>query len=66
MPRRSKEPKRISVSVRLTEGTANHLRAFIRHHAGHPLFLQLGPFVERAILREINRIDAEQTQRPVV
>jgi len=57
MARRPRDPKRVSVSVRLTEATAARLREFVRYHRGHPFFLELGPFVEQAIIAEMQRID---------
>lgn len=60
MAKKTPESKRISVSVRLTETTATRLREFIRYHAGHPLFLELGPFVENAVLAEIRRTENQK------
>ncbi len=57
MSRRPRDPKRVSVSVRLTEATAVKLREFVRYHAGHPSYVLLGPLVEQAVLAEMQRIE---------
>jgi hypothetical protein len=57
MARRRSNPKRVSVSVRLTEEAAAKLRDFVRWNSGGPLFLELGPFVEQAVLAEIQRTE---------
>ncbi len=57
MARRRSNPKRVSVSVRLTVESAAKLRDFVKWHSGGPLFLELGPFVEQAVLAEIQRTE---------
>ena len=46
-------PKRITLSVKVSEETAVKLRQHVRYNAGHPNFFTIGAFVEQAILNHI-------------
>lgn len=51
-------PKRVTLSVKLTEVTVNRLRTFVRDNAGKPLYLEMGTFVEQAILAHLNTCES--------
>ena len=36
------------MSIRVDEGLARRVKTFVRHEAGHPLFLSLATFAEEA------------------
>ena len=50
-----KDDDKASVSFRLSREVAAQLRTFVRDNAGKPLYLQIGPFVEAAIVEHIER-----------
>ena len=53
----AKQPIRKSVSFRLRADIIAQLREFVRDHAGKPLYLEIGTFVEEAIIRHLNFTD---------
>lgn len=54
MGRRS-EP-RVAVSFRLRPEAAKRIKAFLRDHAGRPLYLKPSEFAEQALIREVERL----------
>jgi hypothetical protein len=52
-----RDSSRKTISVRVTKATAERMRLFLRDYCGKPLYLKPGEFVEKAILREIQRLE---------
>lgn len=65
-----KDDDKASISFRLSREVAAQLRTFVRDNAGKPLYLQIGPFVEAAIVEHIKRterdLQSEREDRPSV
>ena len=57
-------PKRVTVSVKLTEQTAIRLRNFVRDNRGKPLFLAMGTFVEQAIVTQLDAYEQHHETGP--
>lgn len=54
------------MTFRVTPESARRIRAFLADYAGKPLYLKPGPFVEAAIMREIQRLElAMSTGAPI-
>lgn len=48
---------RATLTVRLDRALADRLRAFVRDHAGKPLYLSMGSFVADAIVDHLDVIE---------
>lgn len=47
------------VSFRIDPSVVARMRGAVRHHRGHPLFLNLNKFVESAIDRAVKSLEAK-------
>lgn len=57
-------PKRVTVSVKLTQETVVRLRTFVRDNAGKPLYLEMGTFVEQAIVAQLDAYEQHHETGP--
>ena len=61
MAKRGGSP-RISMTFRLSPEAAQRVRSFLADHAGRPMYLKPGVFVEAVLLREIERLELQMLQ----
>ena len=58
MAKRGGSP-RVSLTFRFSPEAAQRVRSFLADHAGRPMYLKPGVFVEAVLLREIERLELE-------
>ena len=55
----AKDNTRISISFRLDRDVVARLRTFVRDNAGKPLYLEMGSFVQQAIVAQIEQTEGQ-------